>query len=273
MSGAHDTAIEARALTRRHGDLVALDALDLDVAAGEFVALLGANGAGKSTTIGLLTTLLAPDAGTARVAGFDVRRDARSVRRAIGIVFQDPTLDVHLSVEENLRFHATLYDVPARAARPRIDELLEALGIADRRRSLVRTLSGGLRRRVEVARALLHRPDVLFLDEPTVGLDPRARATLAELVDEVRRSHGTTTLLTTHYLAEAERCDRVAILDRGRLVAFDAPDALRTAHGDGPHATLDDVFLALTGRDLDEPDADRATQGRLQDRQRSGPRT
>lgn len=268
MSGA---SIDACGLELRHGAVTAVAGLDLQVAAGEFVALLGPNGAGKSSTLSMLTTLRRPDAGSACVGGFDVVRDRAQVRRRIGIVFQDPTLDVHLTVDENLRFHATLHGIRRRDASRRIEPLLESFGLGDRRSSLVRTLSGGLRRRVEVARALLHEPQVLFLDEPTVGLDPRARQVLADEVDAARRERGTTTVLCTHHLAEAERCDRVAIIDRGELVAFDTPAALLASVPGA--STLDEVFLARTGRALADEAPSRRDEGRLADRQRSGQHT
>jgi len=265
-----ELAISTQGLTRAYGDTVAVDRLDLDIVRGEYFALLGPNGAGKSTTIGMLTTLVRPDSGSATVAGFDVVRQRRDVRRSIGIVFQDPTLDLYLTVEENLRFHASLYDVPRRVAKPRITELLELVELDSRRRDLVRTLSGGLRRRLELARALLHRPDVLFLDEPTLGLDPRARQSVAAQIDELRAAQGTTVVLTTHYLAEAERCDRVAIIDAGVVAALDTPAALKA--GIGPGATLDDVFLARTGRPIADDEPSLGDVGRDTDRQRSGPR-
>ena len=263
-------AIVTHALTRSYGSLTAVDALDLEIATGELFALLGPNGAGKSTTLGMLTTLVRPDSGTATVAGFDVVRERRDVRRSIGIVFQDPTLDMYLTVAENLRFHAALFDLPRREIGPRIDELLELVELGERRDDLVRTLSGGLRRRLELARSLMHRPAVLFLDEPTLGLDPRARASVAAHIDALRTSQGTTVVLTTHYLAEAERCDRVAIIDGGRIVAQDTPDALRASIG--PDASLDDVFLAVTGHPIADEEPSLADLARATDRQRSGPR-
>ncbi|MCW2925497.1 MAG: daunorubicin resistance transporter ATPase subunit [Thermoleophilia bacterium] len=227
-----DLAIDARGLVRRYGAQVAVDGLDLQVPRGAVFGLLGPNGAGKSTTIRMLCALERPDGGTALVAGHDVARERRAVRRRIGIVFQDPTLDLQLTVDESLRFHADLYAVPRSEVRPRIARLLDEVGLGERRRSLVRTLSGGMRRRLELARALLHEPDVLFLDEPTVGLDPPSRAEVWRLVDELRTRVGTTVLLTTHYLAEAETCDTVAIVDHGRAVALDTPAALRAQVGD-----------------------------------------
>lgn len=264
--------IEASGLTRAYGSVRAVDGIDLHVEQGELFALLGPNGAGKSTLISMLTTIQRPDAGTARVAGHDVVRGRREVRRSIGVVFQEPTLDMYLTVQENLRFHGILYGLPRGEIRARTDELLELAGLGDRRRDLVRTLSGGLRRRLEIARALMHHPAVLFLDEPTLGLDPRARGAVFEQIAELRRQRATTVVLTTHYLAEADGSDRVAIIDHGRVVALDTPTALRA--GVGPDATLDDVFLAVTGRVLVEDTARRslADLGREVDRQRSGPR-
>lgn len=267
-------AISAHGLRRSFQEQVAVDGIDLEVGSGESFALLGPNGAGKTTTIAMLTTLLRPDGGSATVAGCDVVADRRGVRSRIGIVFQDPTLDIHLTVAENLRFHGALYDIPRREVAPRIAELLERLDLAARRDDLVRTLSGGLRRRLELARGIMHRPEVLFLDEPTLGLDPRARATFGELLDELHTELGTTTVLTTHYLTEAEGCDRVAIMDAGRIAACDAPGVLRAQLA--PGATLEDVFLARTGRGLGDEDdrsVDRRDEGRTIDRQRSGPRT
>ncbi|MCW2949206.1 MAG: daunorubicin resistance transporter ATPase subunit [Thermoleophilia bacterium] len=261
-------AIATHKLTRSYGDVRAVDALDLEVGAGELFALLGPNGAGKSTALGMLTTLVRPDAGTATVAGFDVARQRREVRRSIGIVFQDATLDLYLTVAENLRFHGALFNMARGDVRVRVEELLALVELSDRRDALVRTLSGGLRRRLELARALMHRPDVLFLDEPTLGLDPRARAAVAAQIDGLRTSQGTTVVLTTHYLAEAERCDRVAVIDRGVIVAEGTPEALRRAVG--PGATLDDVFLNVTGRTIADDEPSLADLGRDADRQRSG---
>ncbi|MBC7462222.1 MAG: ATP-binding cassette domain-containing protein [Thermoleophilia bacterium] len=263
-----DAAIITTGLTRSYGATKAVVSLDLQVRSGELFALLGPNGAGKTTTISMLTTLLRPDAGTATVAGFDIVRERRAVRRSIGIVFQDPTLDLYLTVAENLRFHGTLYGMTRADSTARIRELLELVELEDRRDALVRTLSGGLRRRLELARALMHRPAVLFLDEPTLGLDPRARRAVAEQIDGLRTSQGTTVVLTTHYLAEAERCDRVAIIDRGVIVAQDTPDALRAQNG--PDASLDDVFLTVTGRPMRDDEPSLADVGRDTDRQRSG---
>jgi ABC-2 type transport system ATP-binding protein len=255
MTGA---AIVARGLGKDFGAIRALDRLDLEVRAGEFFGFLGPNGAGKTTTVHLLATLLRPSRGTAAVAGHDVVRDSLAVRRRIGLVFQETTLDRDLSVEENLRFAARLWNVPAPRARARISALLGQFGLAERRRDPVRTLSGGMRRALDIARGILHDPQVLFLDEPTAGLDPRARRALWDLVRALRASSGLTVFLTTHYVEEAEPCDRVAVLDRGRLAALGTPAELKRAAG---AASLEDVFLACTGHPLAEPGADTAAGG------------
>jgi ABC-2 type transport system ATP-binding protein len=205
--------------------------VDFDVAAGETFGFLGPNGAGKSTTIKILCTLLRPTAGTARVAGFDVVRDRDEVRRHIGLVFQETTLDDYLTAEQNLRFHADIYGMPRASVGPRMDVVLEMVGLADRRTSTVRTFSGGMKRRLEIARGLLHSPRVLFLDEPTIGLDPESRATLWHYVDQLRAEEEITVFLTTHYMDEAERCDRIAIIDAGRIGALDTPSALKASVG------------------------------------------
>jgi len=243
-------AIEARGLGKDYGSIRALDRLDLEVQDAEFFGFLGPNGAGKTTTVHLLATLVQPSRGAARVAGHDVVRASLRVREKIGLVFQDTTLDRDLTVEENLRFAARLWDLPGRVGGPRIERLLGTFGLLERRRDPVRTLSGGMRRALDVARGILHEPRVLFLDEPTAGLDPRARRSLWELILELRRSLGLTVFLTTHYVEEAEPCDRVAVLDRGRLVALGSPAELKRATG---VRSLEEVFLARTGHPLAEP--------------------
>ena len=234
-------AIEARGLGKDFGSIRALDHLDLEVREAEFFGFLGPNGAGKTTTVHLLATLLRPTRGTARVAGYDVVRDDLQTRRRIGLVFQETTLDRDLTVEENLRFAARLWNIPGRLAAPRIGELLGQFGLVERRRDLVRALSGGMRRALDIARGMLHEPRVLFLDEPTAGLDPRARRSLWELVQRLRAASGLTVFLTTHYVEEAEPCDRVAVLDCGRLAALGTPAELKRAAG--VHS-LEGVFLA-----------------------------
>jgi ABC-2 type transport system ATP-binding protein len=243
-------AVEARGLTRRFGSLVAVDAIDLSVDEGEIFGLLGPNGAGKTTTIRMLITLLKPTAGSAQVAGHDVVRDAQEVRRSIGYVPQLLSADGTLTGYENVLVSARLYHLPPSERRPRIEAALERVGLADVAGHLVREYSGGMIRRLEVAAAMLHRPPVLFLDEPTVGLDPVARDTVWAHIRELRDVEGTTVLLTTHYMEEAdELCDRVAIMDHGRIAASGSPGDLKAAIG--PDATLDDVFTAHAGRGID----------------------
>ncbi|MFD5544561.1 ATP-binding cassette domain-containing protein [Streptomyces sp. NPDC127079] len=210
---------------------LAVRGLDLDVLEGETYAFLGPNGAGKSTTLALLCALARPTAGQATVAGADVLGQPDLVRRTVGMLFQHSALDPDLTAEQNLYLHARLYGLRRHRARLRVTEMLEAVALADRRRSPVRTLSGGMRRRLELARGLLHAPRVLFLDEPTTGLDPHARAQVWEYLRTLRARHGSTVLVTTHYLEEAENCDRLGILDHGRLVAEGTPLAMKAAIG------------------------------------------
>ncbi|MPQ96646.1 ATP-binding cassette domain-containing protein [Modestobacter sp. I12A-02628] len=223
--------IEASGLVKRYGQVEAVRGIDLAVGTGELFGFLGPNGAGKSTTIQMLCTLVRPTGGSARVAGFDVVRQRSDVRRHIGLVFQESTLDGHLTAEQNLRFHADVYGMARSSVRSRTDAVLEMVGLADRRGALVRTFSGGMKRRLEIARGLLHSPRVLFLDEPTIGLDPESRAGLWRYVDRLRAEEDITVFLTTHYMDEAERCDRIAIVDDGRIGALDTPSVLKAGVG------------------------------------------
>ena len=214
------------------GGVEAVKAVDFDVRAGEVFGLLGPNGAGKSTTIGMLTTTIEPTSGTARLAGFDVAKQPREARRVSSVVFQEPVVDRALTGRRNLVLHARLWSVDADAAGQRIQNMVDAFGIGDVIDRPVGSFSGGQVRRLEIARALISRPSVLFLDEPTVGLDTRIRYELLELIDDLRADNNMTTLLTTHYLDEAERlCDRVAIISAGRIVALDSPRALLDSLG------------------------------------------
>jgi ABC-2 type transport system ATP-binding protein len=223
--------VEVRDLVRRFGDFTAVDGISFDVSEGEVFAFLGPNGAGKSTTINMLCTLAHPTAGQVSVAGFDVVERPKAVRRNIGLVFQDQTLDDRLTAQENLRFHAVLYRVPSEQVDARIARVLELVDLSDRRYDLVSEFSGGMARRLEIARALMHVPRVLFLDEPTIGLDPQTRALMWEDVLRLREEAGVTVFLTTHYMDEAEYADRIAIIDHGRIVALDTPEALKAAIG------------------------------------------
>jgi ABC-2 type transport system ATP-binding protein len=229
--GGAGPVIEAVDLSKRYGDLEAVRGVNFTVAPGETYGFLGPNGAGKSTTISMLCTLVQPTAGSARVAGFDVLRQRTEVRRQIGLVFQDTTLDDYLTAEENLRFHAELYRVPKGELGARTKQVLDMVGLWERRTGLVKTFSGGMKRRLEIARGLLHSPRVLFLDEPTVGLDPQTRSHIWAYINELKQREAITMFLTTHYMDEAEHCDRIAIMDNGELVVVDTPEALKRSVG------------------------------------------
>ncbi len=231
-------AIEVEHLVKRFGDATAVDDISFSVEFGEFFGFLGPNGAGKTTTISMLCTLLRPSGGTARVNGYDVAAQQSQVRRSIGLVFQEPSLDDRLTAAENLEFHARIYNVPDREWRNRSQDLLHVVELWDRRNDLVRTFSGGMRRRLELARGLLHRPVVLFLDEPTLGLDPQTREHIWHYLLDLRAREHVTLFLTTHYMEETEGCDRIAIIDRGHIVALDAPEHLRRLAG-GDIVTLE----------------------------------
>jgi ABC-2 type transport system ATP-binding protein len=225
-------AIHVDGLTKRFGDLTAVDDVSFEIEQGEVFGLLGPNGAGKTTTISMLATLLTPSAGTATVNGKDVERDQDGVRRSIGIVFQDQSLDEELTAWENMDLHGRLYRIPSEVRRQRTAELLDLVGLAERKDDIVKTFSGGMRRRLEIARGLLHHPIVLFLDEPTLGLDPQTRNLLWEYIATLAREERITIILTTHYMEEADRlCDRVAIIDHGRIIAMDTPDRLKDRIG------------------------------------------
>jgi ABC-2 type transport system ATP-binding protein len=222
-------AIEARRLTKRFGDLTAVDAVDLQVRPGELFGLLGPNGAGKTTLVRMLTALVPPTFGDAFVAGIDVRHEPDRARRMLGVVPQALTSDLDLTGWENLDVYARFFEVPRAPRQARIDELLHRVGLWDRRRNLVKTYSGGMRRRLEIARGLIHKPHVLFLDEPTIGLDPQSRRVIWDLLADLRRGEEITISLTTHYLDEAEAlCDRVAIIDHGKVVALGTPQELKS---------------------------------------------
>jgi ABC-2 type transport system ATP-binding protein len=224
-------AIEVDGLRKTFGDVEAVRGVSFDVANGEVFGFLGPNGAGKTTTINMLCTLARPTGGSARVAGHHVVRERDDVRRHIGLVFQDPTLDGYLTAAQNLKLHAELYGVESALVPARMRQVLEMVGLWDRKDSAVMTFSGGMRRRLEIARGLMHSPRVLFLDEPTVGLDPQTRASIWEYIDLLRRTENITIFLTTHYMDEAEHCDRIAIMDAGRIVALDKPAALKASVG------------------------------------------
>lgn len=281
-------AVEMQGVWKRFGQQVAVQDLSLQIPQGEVFALLGPNGAGKSTTIRMLTSLTRPSQGSIRVGGYDVVRDPVSVRRQIGVVLQPITLEAELTVWESLEFHARMHHISNPERQRRIDEWLEYVRLADRRQDKVKTLSGGMKRRLQVARALLHHPQILFLDEPTVGLDPQARRLLWEILRDLNRQ-GMTLLITTHYMEEAEElCDRIGIMDGGRLIELGSTEQLRAKYGEAllvrscpgreveytffpslaeaqrqleaepdktglmvRPANLEDIFVRLTGRRLD----------------------
>jgi ABC-2 type transport system ATP-binding protein len=249
--------LETEALTRRFGTLTAVDALTISVDAGEAFGLLGPNGAGKTTAIKMLTTLLPPTSGKARVAGFDITRQAASVRRMIGYVPQALSVDGSLTGYENLLIFAKLYDIPRKERKTRLRDALAFMGLSDAADKLVREYSGGMIRRLEIAQSTLHRPPVLFLDEPTVGLDPLARKAVWEHVERLRDDYGTTIVLTTHYMEEADSlCSRVAIMHLGKVAVIGTPEELKTSIGGG---TLDDVFVHYAGDALESGGSYRET--------------
>ena len=224
------TAIEVDHIVKRYGDFTAVDDISFSVKDGEIFGLLGPNGAGKSTLIRMMTTLIPITAGAARVAGHDVARDPNAVRRTIGVIPQALTSDLDLTVEENMNIYAKLYDVPAKRRREAIDELLETVDLTKWRGAQTKTLSGGMRRRLEIARGLVHSPKIFFLDEPTTGLDPVSRVAVWEMLTNIKAKRQLTILITTHYMDEADRlCNRIAIVDHGKLVALDTPEALKAS--------------------------------------------
>lgn len=234
------TAIKVDGLIKDFGKTRAVDGISFEVPSGSIFGFLGPNGAGKTTTISVLCTLLSPTSGRTFIGGLDCMRDPAGVRKSIGIVFQDTTLDKDLTAYENLVFHAYLYSVPKHEISTRVQDALKFVGLHDRKDDLVRKFSGGMKRRLEVARGLIHRPAVLFLDEPTLGLDPQSRANLWEFITRLPREHGVTVFMTTHYMDEAEVCDAIAIIDNGRIIAEGSPEELKKTVGG------DVIFLRTT---------------------------
>ena len=226
-----DMIVRVDGLSKRYGRTLALDGVSLAIRPNELFALLGPNGAGKTTLIHILCTILAPDAGTVTLAGFDVVRQPRKARQNLGVVFQEPSVDDRLTVFENLNFHGLVYQVPAAIRRQRIDELLALVELENWRHALVRSLSSGMKRRVEIARALIHDSAVLILDEPTSGLDAQSRERIWAYLMRLRQERALTIIVTTHYIEEVEGCDRICVIDHGRILAIDTPAALKAAHG------------------------------------------
>ncbi|MGD9116484.1 MAG: ATP-binding cassette domain-containing protein [Dehalococcoidia bacterium] len=223
--------IKTRNLVKKFGKLEAVKDVSFEVQPGEIFGFLGPNGAGKTTTINILCTLLAPTSGEAIVNGFDVTRQRDEVRASIGLVFQEPTLDDYLTAEQNLRFHGMAYRIPKATMEPRMKELLDMVELWERRKEKIDTYSGGMKRRLEIARGLLHHPKVLFLDEPTLGLDPQTRSRIWTHIKELRKRENLAIFMTTHYMDEAENCDRIAVIDYGAVVALDTPDKLKDDFG------------------------------------------
>lgn len=236
-----NSIIEVRDLVKEYGDLVAVRGISFAVERGEIFGFLGPNGAGKTTTINILCTLLAPTSGSAVLDGCDVVKNRERVRESIGLVFQDPSLDDRLTARENLEFHAYAYRVPKDERSERIREVLEMVELLDRAKDRVETFSGGMKRRLEIARGLLHYPKVLFLDEPTIGLDPQTRNSIWSYIHDLKKRHDITIFLTTHYMDEAENCSRIAIIDYGEIIAMDTPEGLKgQVGGDVVKVTTED---------------------------------
>lgn len=238
-------AIQTHQLTKAYGSFKAVDSLEISVERGEIFGLLGPNGAGKTTTVSMLCTILKPTSGTATVNGYDLVRQPNMVRKSIGIVFQDPSIDDRLTARENLVMHANLYGVPASEQKERVERILDLVELEDRADDLLRTFSGGMRRRLELGRGLIHYPKILFLDEPTVGLDPQTRDHIWKYIKELKEAHDITVVLTTHYMDEADRLsDRIAIMDHGKIVILDTPEKLK--------ATLEGDVVTVKANKLDE---------------------
>ncbi len=245
--------IEVKNLTKKFGDFTAVDDISFNVNKGEIFAFLGPNGAGKSTTIKMLTTLLAPSSGAAKLNGYDPISQPDEARRSFGIVFQDPSLDDDLTAWENMEIHGILYDVPSDLRKRRSQELLKFVELWERKDSQVKEFSGGMKRRLEIARGLLHHPKIMFLDEPTLGLDPQTRNHMWSYLKELNKNEATTVFFTTHYMEEAERAaERIAVIDHGKIIAIGTAADLKNKTGS---ATLEEAFLALTGRTIREEGA------------------
>ena len=249
----NEIAIKVKNLTKHFGQVIAVDVISFEIIKGEVFGFLGPNGAGKTTTINILCTLLMPTAGEAMVNGFNVVTSPNNVRRSIGIIFQDPSLDERLTAYENLNFHGMIYHLPSKTRKVRIEEVLNMVGLYSKKDTIVRTFSGGMKRRLEIARGLMHSPKILFLDEPTTGLDPQTRQHIWDYIVSLSQREKITVFLTTHYMDEAEICQRVGIIDHGKIVDLDTPGALKNKYN---VSSLNEVFLEATGRDIREEESD-----------------
>lgn len=268
QDGTRGVAVETRGLTRRFGDFTAVDSLDLSVKEGEVFGLLGPNGAGKTTTIKILTTLLPPTSGEAFIEGIDIVKRPSAVRRIVGYVPQMLSADASLTGYENLLIFGKLYEVPLDELKDRARKAIDRMGLSEFGDKLVRTYSGGMVRRLEIAQSALHRPKVLFLDEPTIGLDPLARRTVWDIISALRQEHGTTIFLTTHLMDEADiLCDRIGIMNRSKLVALGSPRELKDRAG---AETMDDAFIHFTGSSIETGGSYREVQRERQTARRLG---
>lgn len=258
---AKQSAIRVESLVKRYGDITAVDDVTFSVNKREIFAFLGPNGAGKTTTIKILTTLIERTSGTALVNGFDPAKDPADARRSFGIVFQDQSLDDELTAFENMEYHGVLYGVEKKIRRQRIEELLNYVELWERRNKLVKTFSGGMKRRLEIARGLIHHPKILFLDEPTLGLDPQTRNYIWEYINRLTREEDMTVFFTTHYMDEAERnANRIAIIDHGKIIASDTPTRMMEATGTD---NIEAAFLSYTGHEIREVEADEMDRMRM----------
>ncbi|MEK7536115.1 MAG: ATP-binding cassette domain-containing protein [Patescibacteria group bacterium] len=260
-----NSIISVEHLVKHYGDFVAVNDISFNLGKGEFFGFVGPNGAGKTTTINILATLLEPTSGTVSVASFDVTKDKDDVRSSIGIIFQDPSLDLELTAWENLELHARLYGVPKDVFRKRADELLTLVELLDRKNSIVNTFSGGMKRRLEIVRGLLHHPKLLILDEPTIGLDPQTRAYIWRYLKQIRETEEITVFLTTHYLPETEQCDHIAIIDKGSIIAYGTPEELKNKFN---QQSMDAVFIEATGHGIRDEELSPEAQARV--RHKSG---
>jgi ABC-2 type transport system ATP-binding protein len=247
------SAIIVKELTKKFGEFTAVDRVSFSVETGELFGLLGPNGAGKTTIINMLTTLLLPTAGDAEIAGYNLKGNPHEIRNNIGIIFQDPSLDIGLTGRENLEFHAMMYNIRSDERKKRIREVLDVVGLVDKADILVENYSGGMKRRLEIARGLIHYPKVLFLDEPTLGLDAQTRRSIWDHIRNLNRNYGTSVILTTHYMEEADYlCDRIAIIDHGKIIALDTPSGLKKClRGDFVSLTIEeniDLIAAALGK-------------------------
>lgn len=262
--------IEVKNLVKKFGDFSAVDNISFEVKEGEVFAFLGPNGAGKTTTIKMLTTLLHPSSGAIDVNGYSPMKDKNAVRKSFGIVFQDPSLDDELTAYENMEFHAIFYGVKKEIRKERIKKLLELVGLIERKNDLVKHFSGGMKRRLEIARGLIHHPKILFLDEPTLGLDPQTRNFLWEYIKEMNKKEGMTVFLTTHYMDEADKiADKIAIIDHGKIIGIGTSTELKKKT---KTKTLEDAFLKLTGKTIREEESSSKDHMRLRRRLWAGGR-